>query len=69
MSKLERALMREHLDGHHAVIRHQGCPACLAADRKAPAALTHRGRLPTELLHEYLAEPPHRLRRNGDGDG
>jgi hypothetical protein len=68
MSKLERALMREHLDGHHAVIRHQGCPACLESDRHAPAGLSTRGRLPAELL-PYLAEPPHRLRRNGHGDG
>lgn len=68
MTRLERQLMRDHLSAHHAVIRHQGCPACRDADRAAPAALDRRRRLGAERLASYLAPPPDPIRRNGHAD-
>lgn len=52
-----RQLMAEHLAGQHAIIRHNGCPACIRADQAAPRGTSPHGRVHPELLRAWLAEP------------
>lgn len=62
---IEAQLWREHLGGHHAVIRHQACPACLANDRAVPRGMRPR-RVPWPWLAKVTgAVPP----GSGNGNG
>lgn len=67
---MTRDRMREHLAGHHAVIRQQECPACISADQLAPRGASPAGRLHTDLVRAWLAEPVQQLpARNGHTRG